>query len=151
MTLGQVVQGRVGFMQRDDGCVFPSLPAQGSVWCRMYEAAVFQIILQVGQAVPIVGKRFLMQGLGSVCLTLIDLFCSSEYVESPRTFYSRARTPRSPSPSPSPICPGMGMGVPSPICRGHRSPRLRSDLPESGIKLSTVEYCLVLILLVVYS
>jgi hypothetical protein len=35
---------------------------------------------------------------------------------------ARARNPRSPSPSPSPKlgpnCPGMGMGVPSPICRG---------------------------------
>jgi hypothetical protein len=45
------------------------------MWCGMYEAAVLQIILQVGQAVPIVGRRFLMQGLGSVCWTLIYLVC----------------------------------------------------------------------------
>ena len=68
----------------------------------------------------------------------------------------RARNPRSPSPSPSPICRGSGMGVPSPICGGsgvhpHPHPRFAGDrgsipipipdLPESGIQLSTIEYC----------
>ena len=53
------------------------------MWCRMYEAAVIQIILQVGQAVPIVGRRFLMQGLGSVCWTLIDLVCLANTSKAP--------------------------------------------------------------------
>ena len=58
-----------------------------------------------------------------------------------RACQCRARNPRSPSPSPSPICPGMGMGVPSPICRGSGIiPIPIPDLPESGIKLSTIEY-----------
>ncbi len=69
---------------------------------------------------------------------------------------NRARNPRSPSPSPPPIRRGSGVGVPSPICRGsgvhpHRHPRFAGnrgssptaipDLPESGIQLSTMEYC----------
>ncbi len=58
----------------------------------------------------------------------------------------------------SPICRGSGMAVPSPICqcRGsgvhpHRHPRFAGDrgsiptaipdLPESGIQLSTIDYC----------
>jgi hypothetical protein len=53
------------------------------MWCRMYEAAVFQIILKVGQAVPIVGRRFLMQGLGPVCWTLIDLVCLANTSKAP--------------------------------------------------------------------
>jgi hypothetical protein len=47
---------------------------------------------------------------------------------------ARARNPRSPSPTPSPICPGMWMGVPSPICRGSGTiPTPIPDLPESGV------------------
>ena len=73
---------------------------------------------------------------------------------------SRARNPRSPPPPPPPISPGVGVGVPPPICRGagvhpHPPPRFgrgsgvhplvtptpTPDLPESGIQLSTIEYC----------
>ena len=69
---------------------------------------------------------------------------------------TRARNPRSPPPPPPPICRGSGVGVPPPICRGsgvhpHPHPRFAGnrgstptptpDLPESGIQLSTIEYC----------
>ncbi len=69
---------------------------------------------------------------------------------------SQGTEPPSPSPPPSPICRGSGMAVPSPISRGsgvhpHRHPRFAGDrgsipiaipdLPESGIQLSTIEYC----------
>ena len=84
----------------------------------------------------------------------------SENRESPAVWQRRrlgqGTEPRSPSPLPSPICRGSGMAVPSPICRGsgvhpRRHPRFAGDrgsiptaipdLPESGIQLSTIEYC----------
>jgi hypothetical protein len=68
--------------------------------------------------------------------------------QNPSVGVSRARDPRSPSPPPSPICRGSGMAVPlHPRFAGDRGsiPTVPvtaiPDLPESGIQLSTIEYC----------